>query len=240
VPQRAASLPDVDDPGAVSAANRPTDNAPGYHEQELAIALSDSDRRHVLPPLPERFDSILDLGCGAGQTLIASRLPPHVLACGVDVDLSALALGRTMTSGVQFVLASGERLPFADRSFDVIISRVALPYMHVPTTLREIARVLTPGGYLWIALHPLGVHLRRIVKSARGGNVRDVVYVSYVIVNGLWFAWTGHQFRFPFNRLRCESFQTAAGMTRALGTLGFHEIRVSTEPFFVMSATKGR
>jgi len=218
--------------------DRPADNSLQYHREELAIALSADDKRRVLPNLPDRFDSILDIGCGAGQTLVACHLPEHVRAWGIDVDLAALMLGRQLAPRIQFALASGEQLPFRDGMFDVIISRVALPYMHLPHALDEVQRVLAPGGHVWLTLHPVDMPVKRLARSLSGGKFRDVAYLCYVLMNGVLFQCAGRQFRFPANRQRCESFQTVAGMARALRARGFHSITSSTEPFFLMTATK--
>src|SRR5262245_7954626 len=126
-----------------------------YHVGELEVARTLNDPRRVMPTLPDQYQSILDVGCGAGQILIACDLEPGIFACGVDLDEEALALGRRMSENILFVCAQGERLPFNDHSFDIVISRVALPHMHIPSALHEIARVLRPGGYVWFTLYPL-------------------------------------------------------------------------------------
>jgi hypothetical protein len=99
-------------------------------------------------------------------------------------------------------------------------------------------RVLAPGGYLWVVLHPPGMLVKRLAQSLKACNFKDVAYLCYVLANGVLFQWAGLQFRFPANRQRCESFQTVAGMARALRARGFHGITSSTEPFFLMTATK--
>jgi SAM-dependent methyltransferase len=83
-------------------------SALAYHLSELEIARSANDPRRTMPVLPDPFRSILDLGCGAGQTLIACDLGPEVLACGVDVDEEALKLGRQWSQQICFVRAQGD------------------------------------------------------------------------------------------------------------------------------------
>ena len=68
-----------------------------YHLAELEIARSPGDSRRTMTPLPANLESILDVGCGAGQTLIACDLSSDVLACGLDIDSEALALGKTLS-----------------------------------------------------------------------------------------------------------------------------------------------
>src|SRR5271163_3679063 len=127
-----------------------------YHLRELEVARSVGDPRRVMPVIPEGCARLLDVGCGAGQTLVASDLK-GARAFGVEYDHDPLRLGKKMAGNVEFVRASGESLPFMDGSFDFVISRVALPYMRVAVAVAEIARVLKPGGAIWFVLHPMGM-----------------------------------------------------------------------------------
>src|SRR5215467_9751598 len=102
-----------------------------YHRLEYSIATNPDDPRRVLPDVSARHRRILDVGCGAGQTLIASNLGEAVFAVGIDLDYSALVYGRQQTTSIHFVRAAGEQLPFRNNSFDLVLCRVALPYMHV-------------------------------------------------------------------------------------------------------------
>ena len=209
-----------------------------YHMQELQIARTREDPRRVMPDFPDHYESMLDIGCGAGQTLIASKLKPGAFICGIDIDEEALALGRRLSRRITFVRASGERLPFSDGSFDFIISRVSLLLMHLPVALREVARVLKPGGQVWFTLHPISMPLRSIARSIKARNAKNLAHQLYVIVNGLLFHFTGRQFRSPFNRARCESFQTASGVVRAMRAAGFDQVRAERGRFLVVTASK--
>ncbi len=208
-----------------------------YHIGELEIARSVNDTRRIMPELPESFESILDLGCGIGQSLLACDLPIKTFACGVDVDEEALAFGRKMSDQISFVRATGEKLPFDDGSFSAIISRVTLPHMHIPNALREISRVLKPGGYVWLTLYPYAWIRRRAVQSLKSGSLKNFAYLLYVMGNGAIFHFTGKQYRLPFSQ-RCESFQTISGVTRAMKEAGFENIRADQNRFFIVTASK--
>lgn len=210
-----------------------------YHIYELEVARTPNDPRRVMPTLPDRCQSVLDVGCGAGQTLIACELKSGIFACGVDLDEEALALGRRMSQHIQFICAQGERLPFTDQSFDIVISRVALPYMHIPNALDEIARVLKPGGHAWFTLYPSSIIIHRISAAIRAGNIKNLLFQFYIVVNSLYFHITGRQFQFPFNRRRCESIQTVSAITRAMRRVGFDSVRMDRDRFFVVTAIKG-
>jgi ubiquinone/menaquinone biosynthesis C-methylase UbiE len=47
----------------------------------------------------------------------------------------------------------------------VVISRVALPYMHIPMALAEIARVVKSGGHVWLTLHPFAMTREQILSA---------------------------------------------------------------------------
>lgn len=209
-----------------------------YHLRELAIAASPGDPRRVMPAITGAERRVLDVGCGAGQTLIAAGLPPGATAVGADVDADALSLGRRLTEEVRFVRAAGEALPFRAECFDLVLSRVALPYMHVPRALGEMWRVLRPGGRVWLVLHPPGMTLRELWGNVRHLELKGAAYRIYVLANGLALHALGRQLRWPFGGGRSESFQTRRAITRALRGAGFDGVEVRRAAAMVATATK--
>jgi SAM-dependent methyltransferase len=207
-----------------------------YHLGELAIARDPRSPSHVLPVFADADRTILDIGCGAGQSLIAAELDDGRTAVGVDVDREALALGRSLTERVQFVGARAEQLPFAPGQFDLVISRVALPYADIPRAVAEIARVLRPDGRCWLVLHPPSFAWRELGAALRQGRLRSVVYQLYVLANGLSLELLGRQFAYPLKRARFESVQTVRGVRRALERARFEELTVERGRFFVVTA----
>jgi SAM-dependent methyltransferase len=179
----------------------------------------------ILPIVDPEYRRVLDLGCGSGDTLLKLGLPIHALLVGLDLDFDALkALGQ-WTVNVRLVCGSGELLPFKDECFDLVFSKVALPYMNIPATLREVNRVLREGGQLWMTLHPFRMAATRITNDLKVFDLRDCVYQSYVVANGFALEWLGRQFRFPANRRRCESVQSVRGIARALSREGFCDVQ---------------
>lgn len=179
---------------------------------------------------------MLDVGCGAGDSLreemdLAARRGQRVQMVGVDIDQAALEKGRTQFPVFEFAYGRGEELPFEDGSFDVVISRVAMPYMDIPAALREMHRVLRQGGEIRLKLHPLSFTLAELKTELRTGpvvtRVKNLIYRGYVLANGMMLHTGGVTFRFPLARHRCESFQTQAGIRRALQAAGFGEVDVS-------------
>ncbi len=99
---------------------------------------------------------VLDVGCGEGQ------VARHLAAAGVDViglDPSGpqITRARERGGGPRYARASAERLPVADRSVDAVLACLAFEHVgNLPAAVREIARVLVPGGRLLLLVgHPL-------------------------------------------------------------------------------------
>jgi ubiquinone/menaquinone biosynthesis C-methylase UbiE len=208
-----------------------------YHVLELQIASNPADARRVMPAIRSEHRRILDVGCGAGQTLLASSLGAEVTAIGIDRDMDALKLGKRLGGAVRFVCSKGESLPLGDGSFDLVISRVGLPYMKTSATLAEMTRVLAPGGSLWLALHPFEKAKRELADCVRRMDVAGALHRLYVMANGASLHFAGQEFASPASG-RYESFQTEEAMRRQLEALGYEDIRVRRNVFFVITATK--
>ena len=209
-----------------------------YHLLELSIARNPADPRRVMPHILKAHRRILDVGCGAGQTLIASELPAGVLAIGVDVNRSALALGRQLSSAIHFVCAKGESLPFDNATFDLVVCRIALPYMHFSTAISEMARVLRTGGDIWLVFHPFRLAMKDLSTSIARGQLKSFVYRLWVGMNGVTLHAFGTQWSWPSKPKRYESWQTNRSVNRALKAAGFDQILINRGTHFVVSAVK--
>jgi ubiquinone/menaquinone biosynthesis C-methylase UbiE len=199
-----------------------------YHLAELRAALDASHPNHISPPPTPAASVVLDIGCGAGQTLIAAY--GDRITFGLDIDYGALRLGRSLTQNVRFVCGRAEALPYRERQFDLVIARVSLPYSNIRASLREIHRVLRPGGAVWMALHPISLPW----KAAKAGNFKSKLFFAYVCLNGILFHLCQRQF--PL-RGRYESFQTEGGMTRALRRAGFVDVSIPRGAHLLVTAT---
>lgn len=95
---------------------------------------------------------ILDVGCGDGALACATALRGAKVS-GIDPDPAMLAAARSRADmmGVKATFLEGrvERLPFPDASFDVLVAVTVLCFVpDAAVALREMARVLVPGGRL--------------------------------------------------------------------------------------------
>lgn len=102
---------------------------------------------------------VLDVGCGtATLTIAAKQLQPAAELTGLDGDPEILrrAKAKAARAGVNihFDEALSHRMPYADASFDVVLSSLFFHHLNRDSkiaALREIHRVLKPGGVLHIA-----------------------------------------------------------------------------------------
>src|SRR3990167_3687748 len=97
-------------------------------------------------------------------------------------------------------------LPFRAQLFDVVICRIALPYMDNRRALGEMARVLRPGGILLLKIHHARFYLHELWRTLRSLRLRAVIHDLRVLVAGTLY----HIFRKqPRNILSGgETFQT--------------------------------
>ncbi len=96
---------------------------------------------------------VLEVGCGTGLGL---RDFGHGVddVCGIDPNASSLRRARRRLPGAGLAVASAEHLPFAEDTFDCVVS--SLVFCSVPDPLRglsEIRRVLKPHGRLLMLEH---------------------------------------------------------------------------------------
>ena len=183
---------------------------------------------------------VLDLGCGSGRDLAPWGVALSDQVTGVDIDDQRLKIAQQQFPQRTYLHGAGESIPLPDGSFDRVISSVALPYMNIQQALREIHRVLVPGGLLSLSLHLPGFSINELLHHALPRPIPSL-FRLYVISNGLLFHSTGKTVGFA--RGKTESFQTERGMRIALRHAGFTEIsfrrgRAPTGETFMADARK--
>ncbi len=135
-------------------------NAPAWIEMSRAGA----DRYRDLVNTPAFLDAlpdvaglrVLDLGCGEGHNTRLLRQRGAELTA-LDVSATFVRAARDADASIDHLIGDGTRLPFADASFDVVTAFMSVMDMPDPAaTLRDVARVLRPGGWLQFSItHPV-------------------------------------------------------------------------------------
>jgi SAM-dependent methyltransferase len=165
---------------------------------------------------------LVEVGCGAGAFLGLIDIPKRI---GVDPSLGACTLTRSR--GVTALMATGESLPFADRTVDVIVMCEVIEHLESPpAVLAEIRRVLRDDGLLilsfpnflnlpWLALRILAEVLRRpnwielqprnriltflgVSRLARSAGFRRAGMIGFVLEPPGVYHWRVRRGRLPF------------------------------------------
>ena len=98
---------------------------------------------------------VLELGCGTGSVTqeLTRRCRGRVVA--LDIQAGPLRLHPERFATARQVVGSGEALPFADASFDLVFTQMLFLWVPDPATIaREVRRVLEPGCELLAAAEP--------------------------------------------------------------------------------------
>lgn len=102
-----------------------------------------------LDDVNRRFARVLDVGCRTGFTTALLRQRPGVEQV-VGLELSDAMAAR---AGAGTVIGDEELLPFADGSFDLVVSNLALHWTNdLPGALAQLRRALKPDGLLLAAM----------------------------------------------------------------------------------------
>jgi ubiquinone/menaquinone biosynthesis C-methylase UbiE len=125
---------------------------------------------HYLDTLPDGA-RLLDVGCGTGNLL--ERLGGRFECAGCDPAEEMLRRAHTRNPGVELKVAAAEALPFEDGRFDAVLCIEVVRYLADPgPALRELARVLRPGGLALVTFTPLGTTSLYPLVNALTSRVR--------------------------------------------------------------------
>lgn len=100
-------------------------------------------------------DRVLDVACGTGTLAIAVAriVGPGGSVVGLDANPQMLAVARRKPARIEWLEGRAEALPLPDASFDAVVSQFGLMFFDdKPQALREMLRILRPGGRLAIAV----------------------------------------------------------------------------------------
>jgi ubiquinone/menaquinone biosynthesis C-methylase UbiE len=100
-------------------------------------------------------DTVLDVACGTGilGREAAGLVGTEGSVVGLDVNAGMLAVARQQAPHITWETGPAESMPFADNSFDRVVSQFGLMFFTDPVqAIREMKRVLRPGGTLAVAV----------------------------------------------------------------------------------------
>jgi SAM-dependent methyltransferase len=98
---------------------------------------------------------VLDVACGTGvlACVAADRIGPNGAVVGLDSNKEMLSVARRKCMAIEWRTGQAEALPFPDAAFDAVISQFGLMFFEDRcAALREMVRVLRPGGRLAVAV----------------------------------------------------------------------------------------
>ena len=142
-------------------------------------------RNAIAPQVPS---SMLDFGCGIGNTVrLLAQAFPETVVTGVDPSQESIEVARERSSTdarrCRFVVQEKTRLPFPDESFDVgFTSNVFhhIPRRDHPSWIRELRRVIRPGGTMLLFEHnPFNPLTRRSVRLCEFDKGVELLRPSY-------------------------------------------------------------
>lgn len=122
----------------------------GLRQHNLAL-------RDTLSAIIDRnnFD-LLDIGCGRGRICrIIRDVFPQSRISGIDISAEQIERARSFLSDAVFEIGNEISFPFSDNSFDYATCRMSIHhYPDMINHLREVKRVLRPGGY-YLVIDPV-------------------------------------------------------------------------------------
>ena len=169
----------------------------------------------------------LDVACGTGILAreLASRIGSSGRVAGIDPSPGMVAVAKHLAPAVEWREGVAESLPFPDQSFDAVVSQFGLMFFtDRRQALREMLRVLAPGGHLAVAVWdsldniPAFARLVALLEQTAGRRAADALRAPFALGD-----------RRELDTLVTESGVAPAEITTHHGTARFPDIRTMVE-----------
>jgi SAM-dependent methyltransferase len=170
---------------------------------------------------------VLDVACGTGILAreVTRRMGSSGRVAGIDPSPGMIAVAKQLAPAVEWREGVAESLPFPDQSFDAVVSQFGLMFFtDRRKALREMLRVLTPGGRLavavWDSLNNIPAYASEValLEQTAGRRAADALRAPFVLGN-----------RKELATLFAEAGMASAEITTNRGTAHFPSIRTMVE-----------
>lgn len=175
------------------------------HPNAPIPALIDDEIDVLADLVPLGGQRIIELGCGGAQlarALLARHPDSHVTGLEVDERQHAKNLAAPQ-AGLAFVAAGAQAIPCADASFDLALMLKSLHHVPLPLLSRalgEVARVLRPGGHLYVSEPVYGGAFNEVIRVFNDeGVVRAAAQAALdeALRTGAWSQVAERRFEMP-------------------------------------------
>jgi ubiquinone/menaquinone biosynthesis C-methylase UbiE len=134
--------------------------------------------------------SVLDVACGTGvlACAVADLVGPSGSVAGLDPSDEMLAVARRKRDTIEWRFGRAESIPFPNESFNAVVSQFGIMFFENPAgALREMMRVLQPGGRLAVAVcdalenSPGYAAFEDLLRRLFGDRVADAFRAPFVL-----------------------------------------------------------
>jgi SAM-dependent methyltransferase len=192
-----------DDATPIGKWRRAMDQTLEYQNEHAAPSPAEIYDEQFVPALFSQFGPVLcdaanilrgqralDVACGTGALTVglAERALPGGAVLGLDANPQMLAVARRKRADIEWHEGRAEALPFDDASFDAVLSQFGMMFFdNAVAALREMQRVLRPGGRLAVAVcdaleHSPGyAELARLLERLFGKRIADAFRAPFAL-----------------------------------------------------------